>query len=155
MGMLDWLFGPKQSNPQWTPIRSPETSGSCEPLRLAPSVDYSFVVVGESHRQDVLDSICGGKCGDGHNIKVTAQLLVVEDNPYDPNAVGVFVDRKLVGYIPRDVAPLIRSELLKLDPDERPVTCDANIRGGWDRGGGDEGSYGIWLNVATPLRVTA
>jgi hypothetical protein len=120
---------------------------------LAGRGSFTFEVVGESYRQEVLDSICGGKCEDGHDLEVTAQLLLIENNPYDPNAVGVFVDSKLVGYVPRDVAPLIRSEILMLDPDERPVTCDGKITGGWDRGNGDEGNYGIKLNLATPLRL--
>ena len=78
---------------------------------------------------------------------------MIEGNPYDPNAVGVFIDSQLVGYVPRDVAPHIRTEMMRLSPDERPVTCDAKIVGGWDRGDGDEGHYGIRLSLSNPLRV--
>jgi hypothetical protein len=153
MGLFDWLLGPKRDDAEFGPIRSAHTSGSIEPIHLARGRGYTFEVVGEVHRQDALDAICGGKCEDGHDLEVTAQLLLIEGNPYDPNAVGVFVNTQLVGYVPRDVAPHMRSEILRLSPDERPVTCDAKIVGGWDREDGDEGHYGIKLNLSNPLRV--
>jgi hypothetical protein len=153
MGLFNWLLGPKHDEAEFRPIRSEHTSGSVEPVHLARGRGYTFEVVGESHRQDALDAICGGKCEDGHDLEVTAQLLLIEGNPYDPNAVGVFVNAQLVGYVPRDVAPLMRAEILRVSPDERPVTCDARIVGGWDRGDGDEGHYGIRLSLSNPLRV--
>ena len=153
MGLWDWLFSSKETESEWRAVRSPQTTGSVDPLHLARGRGFTFEVVGESHRQDVLDSICGGKCDEGHDLKVTAQLLLIEDNPYDPNAVGVFVDCQLVGYVPRNVALHMRCEILRLNPDERPVTCDARIVGGWDRGDGDEGSYGIRLSLSNPLRL--
>lgn len=153
MGLFDWLLGAKQAEPEWRPVRSPDTSCSVDPVHLAGGRGYTFEVVGESHRQDALNAICGGKCEDGHDIKVTAQLIIIEGNPHDPNAVGVFVDSQMVGYVPRDVASLIRSELMRLSPDERPVTCDARIVGGWDRGDGDEGHYGIKLSLSNPLKL--
>jgi hypothetical protein len=154
VGIFDWLVGSSSKmGMEFRPIRAAHTSGSLEPLHLAKGRGYTFEVVGESHRQQVLDAICGGKCEDGHDLKVTAQLLLVEGNPYDPNAVGVFVDCKLVGYVPRDLAPRIRADLLRLSPDERPVTCDGRIVGGWDRGGYDEGHYGIKLSLSQPLKL--
>lgn len=153
MGLFDWLFGAKLAESEWRPLRSPETSGSVEPVHLARGRGYTFEVVGEAYRQDALDAICGGKCEDGHDVQIIAQLIMIEGNSHDPNAVGVFVDSQLVGYVPRDVAPHIRTELVRLSPDERPVTCDARIVGGWDRGDGDEGHYGIKLSLSNPLRV--
>jgi hypothetical protein len=150
--LLSWLFGTPSSKPEWRPVRSPQTSGSTEPIVLARGRGYTFEVVGESHRQATIDAICGGKCEDGHNLEVTAQLLLIEGNPHDPNAVGVFVDGQLVAYVPRQLAAGIRADILRLSPDERPVTCDAKIVGGWDRGD-DEGHYGIKLSLANPLRV--
>ena len=156
MRLFDWLLGAKPTEPdqcEWRPIRSAHTSGSVEPVHLARGDGYTFEAAGESHRQEVLDAICGGKCEEGHNLEVTAQLLLIEGNPYDPNAVGVFVNSQLVGYVPRHVAPHMRAEILRLSPDERPVTCDAQIVGGWDRGHGAEGHYGIRLSLSNPLRV--
>ena len=156
MGLLDWILGSKpapEPAPEFRPIRLEHTSGSVEPIHLARGQGYNVEVVGEAHRQDELDSICGGKCEEGHTLKVRAQLILVDGNVYDPNAVGVFVDCKLVGYIPRDVAPYLRAELPRISPDQRPVTCDAVIVGGWDRGDGDHGHYGIRLSLSQPLKA--
>ena len=153
MGLFNWLFGSRESEPGWRPIRSANTSGSTEPIHLARGRGYTFEVVGEAQWQETLDAICGGKCEPGHKLDVTAQLLLIEGNPYDPNAVGVFVDRKLVGYVPRYLAAELRSEILRISPDERPVTCDARIVGGWDRGDGDVGHYGIKLSLSHPMRA--
>ena len=128
---------------------------SADPLHLAKGGGFNFEIVGEASYQAALDAICGGKCADGHNLHKVAQLCFQEDNPYDPNAVVVLIDRNVVGYIPRDLAPDMRNALLKLNRDERPVTCDAKVVGGWCRGPGDEGHYGVKLSLSKPLRFAA
>jgi hypothetical protein len=42
---------------------------------------------------------------------------------------------------------------LRLNLENRPVMCDAKIVGGWDRGDGDEGHYGVTLSLSKPLRL--
>jgi hypothetical protein len=138
VGLLQILFGATSS-----------PHDEVEPLRLASGEDFD--IVGEASYQDALDDLCGGKCEDGHSLRVVAQLCFQEDNPYDPDAVVVLVDRQVVGYIPRTQAKRFRSEILRINPQERPVTCEARIVGGWDRGGGDEGHYGVRLSLAEPL----
>jgi hypothetical protein len=122
-------------------------------VHIARGRGFTFEIVGESYRQEALDDLCGGKCEDGHDLETKAELCFVEDNPHDPDAVGVFIDARLVGYIPRDLAKQFRNDILRLNPEERPVTCDAKIVGGWDRGDGDEGHYGVKLNLSQPLRL--
>jgi hypothetical protein len=147
MGLLDWLFRSRDISTD-EPIP--------EPVHLAPGRSFAFEVVGEANYQDALDEICGGKCEDGHNLPARAQLIFQEDNPYDPNAIAVLIDRWLVGYVPRDLAAGMRSAILTLNPEERPVTCDALVVGGWMRDEGeDEGHYGVKLSLAHPLRVRA
>jgi hypothetical protein len=146
----NWLFGSPSSN---EPVEPTQLATEIKPIHLARGRGYTFEVVGESHRQDALDAICGGKCEEGHNLKVTVQLCLVDGNPHDPNAVGVFLDRQLVAYIPRHLAAEMRANLLHTSPEGRPVTCDAKVVGGWDRGDGDEGHYGLKLSLAEPLRV--
>lgn len=155
MGWLRWLvFGSKEPPPpEIRLIRSPDVSGSVQPLHIARGRGYTVEVVGEAHRQDALKAVCGRKCEDGHDLKTTAQLLLIDDNPYDPNAVGVIIDGELVGYIPRNTAPYVRAEILRLSPQKGPVTCDARIVGGWDRGDGDEGHYGVKLSLSNPMRL--
>lgn len=155
MGWLRWLvFGSTELHqPESRPLRTTDKAGSVEPLRIARGRGFNVEVVGEAHYQDALDEACGGKCEEGHDIQVTAQLVLIEDNPYDPNAVGVFINAELVGYIPRDAAVHVRTELRRLSPNEKPVTCDARIVGGWDRGDGDEGHYGVKLSLSNPMRL--
>jgi hypothetical protein len=145
MGLLEWLFGVGESR-----------RGECvslEPVHLARADDFNFEIVGEASYQPALDAICGSKCEEGHNLAVTAQLCFQEDNPYDQNAVVVFIDRKVVGYIPRNLAKRMREEILRLNPEERPVTCDAQVVGGWIRDWGDEGHYGVKLSLSHPLKA--
>ena len=114
---------------------------------------YSFPVVGESHYQDALESICGGCTEDGVHHECVAVFAYDNDNPYDSNAVAVFVDGQLVGYVPRNLAPEFRSQMRDLNPQGAAVGCRALVKGGWDRGGGDIGSFGISLDVSMPYRI--
>lgn len=141
MGLLSWFLGKT-------------TTPTAEPIMLAKGRGFALDVVGESHRQDALDRVCGGKCEEGHKLEVTAQLCFVEDNEWDANAVGVFIDGQLVGYIPRDQAPKVRAGIIAINQEERPVLCSAKVVGGWDRGRGDEGSYGVKLSIASPIRAS-
>lgn len=144
MGLLEWLFGVGGSQPAEAII---------EPVHLAPGDGFNFEIVGEASYQPALDTICGGKCVDGHNLHKLAQLCFQTDNSYDPDAVVVLIDRNVVGYVPRNVAKEIRQEILRLDPEERPITCDALVVGGWRRDWEDEGHYGVKLSLSYPLRL--
>jgi hypothetical protein len=125
------------------------------PIHLARGRGFTFEIVGEASHQEALDAICGGKCEDGHNIQVVAQLCFQEDNPHDPNAIVVLINGKVVGYVPRYLAPDMREAILKLRPEERPVTCDGKVVGGWLRDEDDEGHYGVKLSLSQPLRVSS
>lgn len=142
--MWDWLLGSS---------RPAEKERATELLRLARERGFTFDVVGEANYQDALDSICGGKCEEGHRLRCTAKLCFQEDNPHDPNAIVVLISGKVVGYLPRTIAAEMRSSILRLNPHERPVTCDAQIVGGWMRDEDDEGHYGVKLSLSDPLRV--
>jgi len=116
-----------------------------ETLGLPPLQGTTKVsVIGESHYQDALSEICGGKTKDGYHLSLTATLQPEPANPYDPNAVGVHVRGLLVGYLPRELAAALHADFLRLSPG-RPITCKARILGGWLRPEGDEGSFGVDL----------
>jgi len=146
MGLFDWLF----PAPRFQPTRTIP-----EPVHLARGRGFTFEIVGEASYQGALNALCGGKCEDGHKLPTTAQLCFQEDNPHDPNAIVVLIDGKVVGYVPRDQAPGMRSAILRCNPGERPVTCDAQVVGGWLRDDGDEGHYGVKLSLSNPLRIAA
>ena len=122
--------------------------GRREPIHLTPGDDYIFEIVGEASYQRALDALCGGKCDKGQELEATAQLCFQEDNPHDANAVVVLIEGLVVGYVPRDLAPVLRAAILRWNPEERPVTCDALIVGGWRRDDSDEGHYGVKLSIA-------
>lgn len=144
MGLLQTLFG--------SSARRAETP---EPIHLEAGNSFEFEIVGEASYQEALNDLCGGKCNEGYDLPVVAQLCFHDDNPYDANAVVVLISGKIVGYIPRDLAPWIRSEILRINPHEQPITCDAKIVGGWDRGHGDVGHYGVKLSIVKPLQAAA
>ena len=76
--------------------------------------DEPLDVVGESHYQEELWGIVGGRRRDPVREDVIALLLPEPNNPVDENAIGVWVDLKLVGYLSRQDAALYREGLLRL-----------------------------------------
>lgn len=123
------------------------------PVHLSPGGGFTFELAGESRYQDELDTICGGRCDEGHNLSATAQLCFEPDNPHDPNAVAVLIQGMVVGYVPRSLAAGLRLQLLRLNPNQRPVMCEARILGGCRRGPDDEGQYRVNLSLSAPLKV--
>jgi hypothetical protein len=118
------------------------------PIKYSGEPEYG--IVGESHRQTAIQEIVGGTYDDGVYWHVVAQLCFVEDNPHDPNAVGVFIDSKHVGYIPASDAARVRKELLAANPDECPVICKAMIRGGFKKGS-KRADYGVTIGLCFPI----
>lgn len=139
--------------------------GLLDRLRRAPStrtVEVPYVsaegrntvqVVGESHYQDALDSVCGGKTEDGHNRSCHAVLVRDPRNQYDGNAIGIQIEGRPVGHLSREDAARYAPVF---DQAKCPaVAVDAVIRGGWDRGGSDQGHYGVSLDLPTPEELAA
>lgn len=112
-----------------------------EPLEMKFS--EAVEVVGESNYQPALLAAAGGKTPDGAAKTEHIAVLVPEPfNPYDKNAVRVEIRGRLVGYVPKAKA----RELTAMIREARaPVGCRARITGGWDRGDGDTGSFGVVL----------
>jgi hypothetical protein len=117
------------------------------PRWLDGNGSYSLEVVGESNYQKALERACGGRTKESQDLIVTAVLILDDDNPYDPKAVCVTVDGRTVGFLSRDHAKRFRARLRREGIREYEFPCKGNIRGGWDRGGGDFGYFGIWLDV--------
>ncbi len=107
-------------------------------------------VVGTASYQGVLDEICGGRTEDGHHREARGMLLTDTSNEYDELAVAVYVDGEQVGYLSRQDARRYYPVIGKLYEYECLGVCRATIRGGWDRGGGDAGHYGVELDLASP-----
>jgi hypothetical protein len=106
--------------------------------------------VGEASYQHALERLVGGKCEDGWDEVVQARLVREPTNSHDPNAVKVEVDGIQVGYLGRADAIAYKAALLQVEKAKAVAVCEAHIVGGWSRGRGDEGFFGIWLDLAGP-----
>ena len=135
-------YGRKSANRSWYKVEG------AFPIKYSGEPEYG--IVGESHRQSAIQEIVGGTYDDGVYWHVVAQLCFVEDNPHDPNAVGVFIDTKHVGYIPAGDAARVRQELLAANPEQRPVICKGMIRGGFKKGG-KRADYGVTIGLCFPI----
>ncbi len=108
-------------------------------------------VKGEASYQARLEAICGGKSKGGHNLQVNTVLVREPDNPNDENAIQVYAtDPKtnqavMVGWVNRDTAEELAPAIDEKNRAGEVVGLVGRIRGGWDRGGGQEGHFGIWL----------
>jgi hypothetical protein len=105
-------------------------------------------VVGESHYQANLWQVLGGR----HNAEVHvrmdiyAMLLAEDKNPYDDNAVSVWISGLPVGYLPRDDARKLRPGLLDLQEKHgQPIALQGVVTGGGMRADGP-GRLGVFLN---------
>lgn len=120
-------------------------------LPLAAGRGYNVDAVGEMQWQDNLSAITGGRCEEGHNCHFPAQLIL-DNSSRDPNAIGVMIDHHAVGWLPAEMSANLRSMLLQLNPQDKPVTCKAKVIGGWDRGRNDRGYFGVKLSLSLPLK---
>ncbi len=81
-------------------------------------------IVGESSRQEALRAICRGQPG---RKKVTASLILEDQNPSDANAVRVEIDGNKVGYLSREMAMVYREALLAAGHADAVGSCDAVV----------------------------
>lgn len=109
--------------------------------------EFACEVVGESKYQHHLERIAGGRSEDSAQLKKRAILALENDNPHDANAVCVRIDGLRVGYLPRKFAKSYREQLTRRNAPIGHYYCDALIVGGWDRGGGDRGHFGVRLDL--------
>lgn len=103
-----------------------------------------FEVVGEAQFQDALETICGGRDVFSAEHQCQAILIPEPNNPVDPNAVQIVIDRKVVAYLARQHAIEYHQHI-----GMRASICDAKIVGGWDDGD-TVGHFGVKLKIKWP-----
>ena len=111
-------------------------------LQPPPRGAFAVPVVGESHHQTDIEGICGGRTEAGVEHPCEALLIPEHDNRYDSHAVRVEIDGLKVGYLARPDAKDFRHKY-----GSSPMSCAAVVRGGWDRGGDDQGHFGVYLDL--------
>lgn len=109
---------------------------------------FAVDVAGESFYPDSFATLCGPRSAEAVNIEKRARLALQDDNPHDKQAVRVTIDGYPVGHLSREHARVFRrsvryGELSKYEVFE----CAAIICGGWDKGNGDAGNYGVRLDL--------
>ena len=92
MGLLDRLMGRERTEQRAT-VRYTVLGG-----------DDDLEVVGESNYQHALWNICGARPGERVRHPIVAVLTPEPQNPYDANAVAVYIGEHLVGYLDRQTA---------------------------------------------------
>jgi hypothetical protein len=104
-------------------------------------------VVGESHYQDALWRIVGGRRREPVSYETHAVLMPEPNDSDYPNAIRVLVGGLLVGYLSHEDAALYRPGLLRLmeTNDTGLVSLDATIVGGGPREDGI-GFLGVFLD---------
>lgn len=140
MGLLRRLLG--RGDPPWLePV-----PGGLEVTATLYEGRFRVDAVGESRYQDALEAIAGGRTEEGANLETVALLVPEPTTRYDRNAVQVLIDGRLVGYLSRENAEILQPRILEMVRRTRQaVACRALVVGGWDRGGGDRGHFGVRL----------
>jgi hypothetical protein len=97
--------------------------------------------VGESFHQDALLRLAGGERSyGGVDLETVAELVPVEGD-----GIEVRVDDNLIGFLGEEDAKRLADPIAGIADLEGVATCRAAVRGGWDRGGGDIGLFGVTL----------
>jgi hypothetical protein len=118
------------------------------PPRLIGNGSYTVSLVGESNYSASFEKICGRRTADCINRKTEANLILESDNKFDRQAVRVSIEGYTVGYLSQAAAREFRYAVVSVGLGRSTVfECAAHIRGGWDRGRGKQGNYGVWLDL--------
>lgn len=107
---------------------------------------HDLEVVGESHYQDALWHVVGGRTLERVRVEIRAVLQAETDNPYDPNAISVWISERKVGYLSREDAAAYRGGLEKLEArDGKKIALRGVVVGGGVREDGP-GFLGVWMS---------
>ena len=144
MGLLNRLFGRSASPTSETP------RAGLAPTRvkatLYPGAE-TLEVVGESHYQDALWRVVGGRRSASVRHGIQALLVPEPGNAHDPNAIKVLIGTDLVGYLAADDAEeYLPGLLLLMDQSAKGlVALQGVVVGGGTRPDGP-GMLGVFLD---------
>jgi Bifunctional DNA primase/polymerase, N-terminal/CHC2 zinc finger len=101
-----------------------------------------IAVRGESLHQDELLTLAGGRRPyGGVELDAVAELVALF------NQVAVRIDDTEVGALSREDSRRLAPAIREARREHGAATCRAVVRGGWDRGGGNIGMFGVVLFV--------
>ncbi|MEV8375119.1 HIRAN domain-containing protein [Kribbella sp. NPDC056861] len=139
MGLIDRLLG----------RRAPESvpAAKVRPTRTHQlSGDEDLEVVGEINYQAALWASCGGTSPDRVRHRITAVLVPEPENIHDQNAIAVYIDNRVVGYLDRQTAAVYCPAVNRLMAEHDAwIALEGVIVGGGLRADGP-GRLGVWLD---------
>jgi hypothetical protein len=138
MGIFTNLFSPKAQE---------KASNKKEILSVTGGLKFQLEVVETEQYQAVLEAIGGARVPKGISRFETAQLILDNKNPRDPNSVRVEIRGKQVGSLQLEDAIRYRHQLIVKGTPNAISQCQAVIRGGWISSDGRKGDYEVWLDL--------
>jgi len=129
--------------PTWLPD-CPEIKGD--------GTSFAYEVAGASHYQEILERIVGGRRDASIYCRMIAILTPEPDNPHDPRAIAVRIDRETIGHIKATDTDRFHESIENFGISG-DLQCKAMIVGGWNHGGGDVGSFGVRLDIDFPIEI--
>lgn len=125
--------------------------GVKEIVEVRQSGLFEVPVKGEQSYLKNFETIFGKRTRDGVDVECTALLIPEPDSRHDENAVRVFINGLLVGYLERPSGKKLCDSLKRTKRWGVVVQVQANVRGGWYRGESDKGEFGVWLDFPSLL----
>jgi hypothetical protein len=114
--------------------------------RVTVAGEVPVDVVGESFHQEELLRIAGGRRPfGGVDLEMVTELV-----PMEGDGIEVRVGGSSIGYLRHEDAEHFATLVADRIDLTEAATCRAVIRGGWDRGGGDIGMFGVTLLLPQP-----
>jgi hypothetical protein len=136
--LLELLGDPRPRRPR---ARRRGRVGAARPVTLAGATPVE--IVDEALHQDELLELAGGQRPYG-GVELAAVAELIPDAE-DPGLIRVAIEGQAVGRLRREDAELRRTAVERARADHGAATCRAVVRGGWDRGRGDVGLFGVVL----------
>jgi rubrerythrin len=127
-------------------MRNAQTPGPHVASATLFTGDVTLEAVGESHYQDALWTIVGGRTADYVRHPIIAALVPEFSNEHDANAVVVQIDAHVVGYLSREDAEAYRPAILRImNETDTIVALNGLVCGGGRRADGI-GRLGVFLD---------
>jgi hypothetical protein len=112
---------------------------------------FEFPIVGELDYQQELERLAGGRRSEGVRRLAAALLVPERDSVGEKYAVAVKIEKRTVGYLSSDIAPIFLKALADSGFDRAAV--GAAIVGGWLHGGEDAARFNVKLDIALPFNL--
>lgn len=119
-----------EATPAVTALAGPTAAPDGRPFVLwGRGTSYGNIEIkGTEHRQDAILSLLPRRgLRDGADLDTTAQLIPEATNPFDTNAIGCWVQGRLIGYLPREDAARYAGPLAQFVRSGRLPTTNVHV----------------------------